>query len=531
MIARDDNMKGIVVCPQPEAAEIGIQILEDGGNAFDAALAVAFVQMIVDPFMCGVGGMAAAHVWSPDLGTHKIIDGSLCAGSLVRPDMWVNDFRGRSPFSGSSIFKDYRSEIGYSSICVPGAVAAFDVIHRTFCTRPITELLQPAIRIASEGYRATPYIRDYLLWPPFPETPDGRTRLKASEPCSRLYLHPDGSVFDEGELIKNQDYSDTLELLAKKGLEDFYRGELAQIIAEDLERNGSWISREDLEKYQAQIQVTLFTRYRECDVYSSLPPTGGPLLLEALNILRDIGLSQVRHNEPDHLNLLASTLSLVFQRRSDCLGDPGGNSPVSKKAAHYHTGFGSEHTTQLVVVDHDKNIASITHSLGWASGVITPGLGFIYNNGMNLFNPVPGEPQSIAPGKIRPSSLMPTIVFQEGEPKLALGALGGNAILSACVQVLSNILDFGFSAVEAVLAPRIHAEGSIIWCESRIRSDHCTMLKTKGHTVERQLRGYVPWFGQVQIAHIIPDGGIQGGSDPRGGGGAAMYASSKEIIN
>lgn len=523
-------MKGIVVCPQPEAAEIGIQILEDGGNAFDAALAVAFVQMIVDPFMCGVGGMAAAHLWSPDLGTHKIIDGSLCAGSRVRPDMWVNDFRGRSPFSGSSIFKDYRSEIGYSSICVPGAVAVFDVIHRNFCTRPIAELLQAAIRIAGEGFRATPYMRDYLLWPPFPETPDGRTRLKASEPCSRLYLHPDGSVFDEGELIKNQDYSGTLELLAKKGLEDFYRGELAQIIAEDLERNESWISREDLEKYQAQIQDPLFTRYREFNVYSSLRPTGGPLLLEALNILRNIDLSQVHHNEPDHLNLLANTLSLVFRRRSDCLGDPEGNSLASNKATHYHTGFSNEHTTQLIVIDHDKNIASITHSLGWASGVITPGLGFIYNNGMNLFNPVPGEPHSIAAGKIRPSSLMPTIVFEEGEPTLALGALGGNAILSACVQVLSNILDFGFSAVEAVLAPRIHAEGSIIWCESRIRSDHCNILKTKGHTVERQLQGYVPWFGQAQIVHIMPGGSLQGGSDPRGGGGAVMYARSKEII-
>ena len=530
MIARDENMKGIVVCPQPEAAEIGIRILEDGGNAFDAALAVAFVQMIVDPFMCGVGGMAAAHVWSPNLGTHKIIDGSLCAGSRVRPDMWVNDFRGRSPFSGSSIFKDYRSEIGYSSICVPGAVAAFDVIYRTFCTRPIAELLQPAIRIAGQGFRSTPYMRDYLLWPPFPETPDGKTRLQASEPCSRLYLHPDGSVFDEGELINNQDYSRTLELLAKKGLEDFYRGELAQIIAEDLERNGSWISREDLERYQSQIQAPLCTRYREFDVHSSLPPTGGPLLLEALNILGNVDLSQVCHNDPDHLDILANTLISVFLRRSDCRGDPAGNSRAPNKAAHHPTGFNNEHTTHLVVIDHDGNIASITHSLGWASGVITPGLGFIYNNGMNLFNPVPGNLDSIAAGKIRPSSLMPTIVFQEGAPILAFGALGGNAILSACMQVLSNILDFGFSAIEAVLVPRIHAEGSTIWCESRIRSDHRTMLETKGHTVEHQLRGYVPWFGQAQIVHIMPDGSIQGGSDPRGGGGAVMYARSKETI-
>lgn len=521
-------MKGIAVCPQPEAAEIGIQILEDGGNAFDAALAIAFVQMIVDPFMCGVGGMATAHLWSPGLGQHKIIDGSLWAGSRVRPDMWVNDFRGRSPFSGSSIFEDHRSEMGYSSICVPGAVAAFGVIHRTFCTRPIAELLQPAIRIAREGFRATPYMRDYLLWPPFPETPDGRTRLKASEPCSRLYLHPDGSVFDEGELIKNRDYSDTLELLALKGLDDFYRGKLAQIIAEDLERNSSWVTKEDLEKYQPGIQEPLFTRYREFNVYSSLPPTGGPLLLEALNILRNVDLSQLRHNDPDHLDLLANTLSVVFRRRSDYLGDPKGHSPASNKATHYHPGPSNEHTTQLVVIDHDRNIASITHSLGWGSGVITPGLGFIYNNGMNLFNPFPGEPDSIASGKIRPSSLMPTIVFQKAEPTLAIGALGGNAILSACIQVLSNILDFGLSAVEAVLAPRIHAEGSTIWCESRIRSDNCNILQTKGHAVERQLRGYVPWFGQAQIVHIMPGGRLQGGSDPRGGGGAVIYARLNE---
>lgn len=531
------NTTGVAVCPQPRAAEVGAQILEAGGNAFDAAIAVAFVQMIVDPFMCGVAGMASAHLWAPASGKHQIIDGSLRVGSQARPDMWSQDYQGRAPLSGASIFADYRSEIGYSSICVPGTVATFGELHRQYCTWPWADLLKPAIQIARKGSRATPYMRDFFLRKPYPGTPDGLTRLRASQPCARLYLHSDGSLFEVGEVIRNPDYASVLETLAARGWKEFYQGELAQAIGEDLARNGSWVTRQDLEQYHSRVLAPTATTYRGYKAFSNRSPTGGPLLLEALNILEGFDLSRLEHNSPEHLTLLADTLRLVFEDRLRYLGDPETTQPVPEKvllskrhAQHLGkvrravgitplAGRNNEHTTHLVVVDQHGNIATITHSLGYVSGVISPGLGFVYNNGMNNFHPIPGHPNSIAPGKLRLSPIMPTIVFQDAEPRLALGAPGGNAILSACFQAISNVLDFGMTAVEAVSAPRIHAEESTVWCEARIRSDTCAALSGEGYTVNHQLWSYAPWLALVQLVHLLPDGRLQGASDPRGGGG------------
>ena len=149
-------MPGIVVCVHPRAAEAGAQVLEAGGNAFDAAVATAFVQMIVIPFSCGVGGMVSAHVLSRDHETHTIVDGCLRAGSRVTPDMWEADYRGEGEFNGESLFEDFRSTMGYTAICTPGAVAALGEVHRRFCTMPWRDLLLPAIRIARQGFPCCP---------------------------------------------------------------------------------------------------------------------------------------------------------------------------------------------------------------------------------------------------------------------------------------------------------------------------------------------------------------------------------------
>jgi len=536
------NNACVVVCPQPRAAEIGVQVMESGGNAFDAAIATAFVQMIVDPFMCGVAGFASAQLWAPALGKHQIIDGSLRVGSRARPDMWIQDYRGRAPFSGASIFADYRSEIGYSSICVPGTIAALGELHRQYCTWPWADLLKPAIHIAREGFQATPYMRDFFLSNPYPGTPDGLTRLRASKPCACLYLHSDGSLFEVGDVIRNPDYANFLEILAARGWEEFYHGELAQTIGEDLERNGSWVTTQDLEQYRPRVQTPAATMYRGYKIFSNRSPAGGPLLLEAINILEGFDLSGLDHNGPQHLTLLADILRLVFEDRLRHLGDSKGRPMpekvlLSKRHARHLgktrramsvtplAGRGSEHTTHLVVVDHNGNIATITHSLGYVSGVITPGLGFLYNNGMNNFEPILGRPNSITPGKIRLSTIMPTILFQDRKPRLALGASGGNAILSGCLQTISNILDFGMTAVEAVVVPRIHVEESTVWCEARIRSDTCDALKREGYVVQHQLWGYAPQLAVVQLVHLLPDGRLHGASDPRGGAGAVMQSS------
>ncbi|MFC1937037.1 gamma-glutamyltransferase family protein [Chloroflexota bacterium] len=538
-------MTGVVVCPQPRIAEAGAQVLETGGNAFDAAIATAFLQMIVDPFMCGIGGFASIQAWAPTSGRHQIIDGNLQVGSRAYPEMWAKDYQGRAPFSGSSIFSDYRSEIGYSSICVPGTMAALGTLHRQYCTQPWADLLQPAIRIAREGVQATSGTRDFLAGRPSPGSPDGLTRLNASEACARIYLHPDGSLFDVGEVIRNPDYANVLEILAKKGPDEFYQGELSQTIGQDLEKNGALVTMQDLERYRPQIRKPAATTYRGYKVFSNCPPAGGPMLLEALNILECFGLSHMEHNSAEHLTLVADTLRLVFQDRRLYYEGPEATETTEEEALltkehaqHLarnrrttgdtpETGRGSSHTTQLVVVDQEGNIAAITHSLAAFSGVITPGLGFIYNDGMNTFDPIPGRLNSIGPGKFRLYNVMPTIVFQGDEPRLALGAPGGQAILSGCFQAISNVLDFGMTAVEAVYAPRIHAEGWTVWGEARIRTETCDALTKQGYTVERQPFSFSPRLAQVQLVRLLPDGRLDGGSDPRGGGEASATPEAR----
>jgi len=527
------NKTGMVLCPHPRAANVGVSILEAGGNAFDAAIATAFVQMIVGPFMCGIGGLVSAHLWARSSGKHQVIEGAVQIGSKAYPDMWSQDYKGgRVPFSGASILDGFRSEIGYSSICVPGTVAAFGEIHSQYATWPWADLLQPAIRIAREGAQASPYMREYFLRKPYPGAPPNIDRIRASEACARIYLHPDGSLFDEGEVICNPDYANTLEILAVRGWEEFYRGELAQTITEDLVKNGSWITRQDLEQYHPQVYTPSATTYREYKVFS-----GGPLLLEALNILECFDLTRLDHNGPEHIFLLADTLRLVLEDQPRFFGDPENMEKVllDKKRAEqlakshhtisatHRTGGSSADTTHLVVVDGQRNIASITHTIGYGSGVVTPGLGFIYNNLMARLDPIPGHPNPIAPGKfVGIKRLMPTIVFQDGEPRLILGAQGGNAILSACLQTMSNVLDFNMTPVEAVSAPRIHAEGTTVWAEARIHAYTCDALMRKGYNVEHELSSYLPKLGQVQVAQMLSDGRLKGGSDPRGGGGVVM---------
>ena len=530
-------MPGIVVCVHPRAAEAGAKVLEAGGNAFDAAIATAFAQMIVTPFSCGIGGMVSAHLLSRAHDAHVIVDGCLRAGSRVTPDMWAADYRGEGDFSGESLFDDFRSTMGYTSICTPGAVAALGEVQRRFCTMPWSELLQPAIRIARQGFPVLPGMTQTPVEEPEPYKPSRVERLSATPDCAALYLKPDGAPFSPDDTLRNPAYADTLEQLAARGPDDFYRGDLADRIGADLERNGAYVTREDLAAYQPVSYPPRATAYRDYMVYGNGAPGGGPLLLQALNVLAGFDLPALGHGSADFFSHLGSTLQLVNQDRRDYLGDPdflsrapesallSGERTAQLRAAVAAGAVGGvappqEHadTTHLTVVDAAGNIACITHSNGNHSGVITPGAGFVYNNGMNRFEPRPGRASSFAPGKARLHLMMPAIATRDGAPAVAWGAPGGNAILSALAQAFTNVVDFGMSATEAVTAPRIHAEGDTIWCDARLRTDTCDALRARGFTVEQDPISYPSRFALCQLVTIAPDGTVDGGSDPRGEG-------------
>jgi gamma-glutamyltranspeptidase/glutathione hydrolase len=527
-------MSGIVVCVNPQAADEGALILEAGGNAFDAAVATAFVQMVVTPFSCGIGGMVSALLWRGESNQNFAVDGLLRAGSLVTDDMWASDYKGESDFMGGSLFEDHRSEMGYTSICAPGAVSALSEIHRHLGSMPWSDLLQPAIRIARNGFLFTPVTPSTLVEDRGYYEPDPLTRVNATDECSRLFYRDTGTVPADGEMFRNPDYADTLQHLAEHGPEDFYTGDIANTIATDLERNGAFVTRDDLAQYCNNIYSPDLGVYRGHHIRTNLSPGGGPLLLQALRIWEGLDIGELEHSGADHLAYIGSTLQLINQERRRFLGDLahlGHDIPrrmasqerVSKLREAVLDGvIGGEmlsaespDTTHLTIVDGKGDVACITHSNGQHSGVVTPGLGFVYNNGMSRFDPRPGRASSLAPRKTRVHMMTPTLVFKDGKPAMILGAPGGNAIVSALLQTISNVVDFGMDSLGAVSATRIHAEGSTIWHEARVRGGVVTALQERGFTIVQRTGS----FAQAQLVLIDPDGELTGASDPRGNGG------------
>ena len=536
-------MRGVVVAPQPMAVEVGAQILEGGGNVVDAAIGTAFMQMAVDPFNCGVGGMGTCQVYLAGTREHVQIDFHSRAGSKVTPDMWMRDMRGRAPISGYTLFDDYRSELGYSSIMVPGTPAGLDELHRRYASMPLSELMSPTIQALREGFPVPTYLAEQFKRCPQAGIPDSKRRIQATDACSRIYLKQDGSLYDEGELLRNPDMAAVFDLLARDGLHAFYSGSLGESIAQDLASNGSFVTREDLASYRVRIGAPVTGSYRGYTVASNPPPGGGSVVIEMLHILGGFDLGNLEHNGVEHLHLLTNAMKLAHADRNAYMGDPEyADVPLdtvflSRQRAERHqetirsggapqTAAPSveEHTTHLVVMNQLGDVVTMTHTLGSASGVVTPGLGFIYNNSMKLADPISGKPNSFAPGKARNTGMCPTIAFRDGKPVFALGAPGGSVIMSAVLQSLCNTIDWGMRPVEAVGAARIHCEGKEVHVESRIRSDYCRELDKCGHQIVHRVEAYARDFARAQLAYLDEKGELSGGSDPRGGGGGVAYA-------
>ena len=531
-------MKGAVACPQPRAADVGAEILAKGGTAFDAAVAAAFAQMVNDPFMCGIGGMGTLHYFRADTGESGMVDFYNRAGAKVRPEMWEKDFKGRTPISGYTLFDDHRSELGYTAIMTPGTPAGFGRFHEMLCTMPWKDLLAPAIAHAHEGVVTAPHMRNVWVAYRQPGVADGMTRLTKTEECARVYLHPDGRFYEVGEVIRLPDYGRTLERLAEAGWQDFYTGALGQEIVADLEANDAFVTREDMADYEAKVCAPVEGTYRGYTVRSNPPPGSGPILIEMLQILEHFDLGALPHSSAGHIDLVARAMAAAHVDRNAYLGDPDfAEVPtemfVSKERAAMwadrikageipgdDTVAPPSCTTHLCVFDAAGNAVTVTHTLGTASGVVTPGLGFNYNNSMKLVDPVPGGRNSMAPGKARTTGMVPTMLLKNGKPVLIAGAPGGSVIISAVLQSILNVVDFGMSPVEAVTVPRIHSEGRGIFAEATIQSAVIRELQGMGHDVTHSPNSFEP---QMSRAHLIvsQDSRLRAGADPRGGAGVA----------
>ena len=535
-------MPGMIVAPQPLAVETGAKVLADGGNAYDAALACAAVQFILDPHSCGVGGyLLLTHHRPDERDMQNVLDAPATAGSKCTPTMWEERVLGANPGGWGFYLKDKVNDDGYTSICTPSMLRGMQEIHTRWCTKPWAELLAPAIKVAHEGFSVDERLAIFWKYKPKSQYDTSMfQKLHVSPDARRIYLKADGSSYEPGERLRNPDYGRTLERLAQRGAEDFYTGDLASEINADLERNGSNVTASDLAEYRVRNSQPVVSQYRDYTIVSPPAPHGGPTLATILSILEGFDLQKLGHNSPEYLYKVALAMKFAFYHRNVDMGDPefaptdatsrlsllqkpesieamrdaidkGREIPVPPTVQP-----GSKSTTHVSVVDRWGNCVALTHSLGMSSGVITPGLGFMYNNSMINFHPYAGHPNSIAPRKSRTTGMCPTLVFNVrkcgNKPVMVIGAPGATRIITSIAQVILNRLEFKMSMAEAVLAPRIDCQGAMISCQNRIPESVCAEVR-KRHPIQKIPQSHGGFAFVHAIAMDEATGKLSGGAD------------------
>ncbi|WP_445503329.1 gamma-glutamyltransferase [Microvirga sp. G4-2] len=522
-----------IVAPQPEAVEAGAAVLKRGGNAVDAALACAFVQGVVDPQMAGIGGFGSMHVYMPEKGVHDILEFYARAPLAATPDMWVDKVQGQSRDGFGYILDGNISDIGYLAVCTPGSLKGYETALRDYGTFDWADIIAPAVDFARNGFM----IRNHMHWywakdqsgDGFANTQD---KLRYSATGRRVYFHEDGKLRGVGEILRNTDMADTLERIARSGGSDiFYHGEIAEQIAEDFAANDGLITREDLAQYELSKIAPIWGDYRGHRIATSPPPGSGFPMLELLHIMENFDVGAMEHGGTEHVRTLFEAMKRMTIDKDTHMGDPSYvevpfQRLLSKEHAAAHAAAikageranvrrldrSQRDTTHISVIDKYGNAVAMTHTLGSPSGAITEGLGFMYNGTMSRFNPFPGHAGSIAPGKRRPSSAAPTIVFKGDEPIVVVGAPGGSYIAPTVAQCIMNIIDFDMSVLEAVVAPRIVGVSNKVDICNRILRSVENDLRSEGYDIARSPQTYA--FAALH-AIKIENGLSKGAADPQ----------------
>ena len=518
----------IIVCPQPQAAEIGLEVMRRGGNAVDAAVTCAFVQGVIDPQMCGIGGCGAMLVHSPTAGD-TLLEFYATAGSRVREDQWERLFIREAADRYGYVLDGWVNDVGYQSVAVPGTVAGLYEALTRFGTISWESAIAPAIPLARDGFRVSGFMHGFWTTDYGPDVVASAQRIQVTPAARALYTH-DGALYAVGEVMVQADLARTLSRLAAEGPDVFYRGAIADEIAADFASNGGYISKEDLESYRVNVTEPIRGLYRDHRVTAAGPPAGGLTLLQMLNFLEGYDLASHGWPSTAAARRLVEAMAFAFADRELHIADPRfvdiplGALANKEYAAHARAAVADRaDTTHVCVVDDLGNVVSLSHTLGSSSGVVTPGLGFGYNDYMNCFDPRPGRPNSVQPGKTRATMMTPTIVFDaDGALRVCVGAPGGTKIVTAVLQVLVNVLDHGMSAVEAVSAPRIDFQGDVVQTEYRVPQRVCDGLAGLGYSVNRRTLNYDTYFARPQVIVASRDGSLSGASDPRKDGGAAF---------
>ena len=485
---------GMVTAEHHQAAEAGVEMLREGGNAVDAAVAAAFVMGVVEPFTSGIGGIAGLVLRRAD-GSVASVEGGTRAPLGARPDMF--ELAGDGARAGMYLWpavKDGANIDGATSVTVPGQAAALCLTLERYGSLPRARVMEPAIRLARGGFEIDWYVA--LSFAMYAE------RLWKAGEAKRIFFRPSGAPLrppigtEPSDRVVQTDLAHTLERIARDGPDVLYRGEIAEAIVSDVRANGGVLAAEDLAKYEARVGTPLQTMYRGHRVSTLDGLSGGPTVARALTVLDAFPVGKKERGGVDHLHLIAEALRASFLHRFSQLAD---------------------HTTHLNAIDKDRTMVSLTQTLGqgFGSGFVPKGTGIVLVDGMTWFDPVPGHPNSIAPGKRVLWAGSPTLITRDDRPLLAVGAPGGRKIMSAVTQAIVNVIDFGDGPQDAVNRPRVHDEGEGLLVDSRIPQEVRDGLAALGHQVEVKEETLMSaWFARPNAILVDPKTGkLRGGVD------------------
>jgi gamma-glutamyltranspeptidase / glutathione hydrolase len=550
----------MVVSSHELASRVGVEIMQAGGNAVDAAVATGFALAVVHPAAGNIGGGGFMLVRMAD-GKTSFLDYREKAPAAATRDMYLDA-------QGNVI--EGASEYGYKAIGVPGSVAGMVYAERKWGKLTLKEVMAPAIRLAREGYA--------LSWE---EAHDLHDRHLVEFPESRRVFQRNGEYYRAGEMFRQPDLARTLERIAENPA-DFYHGSLARELAAAMQKGGGLITADDLEHYEVKEREPVRGTYRGYEIISAPPPSsGGTVLIESLNILEGYDLAKLGNRSAEAIHLATEAFRRAFFDRAEFLGDPDfGKIPVAQlidkryaaawratidpahaspskdlkrpaifseleqyaalhpPAAAAHE---SQHTTHYSVVDAEGNAVAVTTTINdwFGSRVTAEGLGFLMNDEMDDFSAKPGVPNAdgliqssanaIGPGKRPLSSMTPTIVVHDGKTVMVLGSPGSSKIITTVANVLMGVVDYGMNIQEAVNAPRFHNQWlpDVVNVEKWFSPDTVNALRQMGYTVEIGLHygtDVAPYWSDAECIAIDEKAGERlGASDVRNNGKAVGY--------
>jgi gamma-glutamyltranspeptidase/glutathione hydrolase len=514
--------RGMVATSQPLAAAAGLRVLQEGGNAIDAAIATAAVLNVVEPMMAGIGGDLFALVYDVDSQKLYGLNATGRAGALASAQKLRERGLERIPYDD------------ILAVTVPGALDGWELLQSRFGSRPLAELLDPAIFYAESGFPVSEIIAtDWELSVP---------KLARHPDSASTYL-VDGRAPRHGEIFKSPDLGRTFRLIAEKGPDVFYRGELARRIVDFVQAEGGLLTAEDLANHHGDWVEPISTTYRGATVYQIPPNSQGFVALEMLNILEGFDLAKLGHNSAEYFHRMIEAKKLAFADRDRYLADPEkARVPLEKLISKEYAAerrrlvdseraaievapglIDSTETVYLTVVDEKRNVVSFIYSVfdDFGSGRVVPGTGIALQNRGAGFSLESGHPNEMAPGKRALHTNMPGMVFKNGKPWISYGVMGGDMQPQGHAQVLSNIIDFGMNVQQAGEAPRFRhfSEGAVAF-ESGVDIDVLQALIQKGHRPMIRMAVY----GGYQAIEIDWENGVLiGGSDPRKDGCALGY--------